>query len=250
MLEFENSQGLEIHIQNDLPARTGIGSSSSFSVGLIRALMTLRGFSITKHDLALQAIKLEQELLKEDVGSQDQIAAAYGGINLINFETDGEIKINPIKISNKRLRDLEQNLLLLYTGNSRLGSEISRDIIKNLSNKQRELSEMHKLVHSAIDILYCETNLKKFGELLHQAWIIKRDLSKKVSNEEIDMIYQIALNNGAIGGKLLGAGARGFMLFFVPVEKQELVKKSLPQYIWIPFRFENSGSTIIKLSPI
>lgn len=249
MLGFDDKTGLEIHHQGDLPARTGIGSSSTFSVGLIRALTALRGQMINKHNLALKALELEQNILKENVGSQDQVAAAYGGLNYIQFHQNGSIQVEPVMAPAKRIDELEKNLLLLYTGSSRMGGEIAASVIAKMRDKSAELRQMRRLVDDALNILTGTGSLNAFGELLHQTWVLKRGLADGVTNTEVDDLYKLARDNGALGGKLLGAGSRGFMLFFVPPEKQDAVKKALDRFVWVPFHFESEGSTTIYYTP-
>jgi D-glycero-alpha-D-manno-heptose-7-phosphate kinase len=252
-LGFENSQGIEIHHQGDLPARSGIGSSSTFAVGLIRALTDLRGEHLTKHQLALKALELEQKVLKESVGSQDQIAAACGGLNVVKFSTDGSFSVEPLGVKPERAAELEKHLCLLYTGSSRLGGEIAASVIAAMRDKSAELRQMRKLVDVAHGILTGGGSLTAFGELLHETWVLKRGLADAVSNPEVDEIYQIARENGALGGKLLGAGAKGFMLFFAPPEKHAALRKALNRFVFVPFSFETEGSVTIydgeKLTP-
>ncbi len=244
-LGFDDSLGLEIHHQGDLPARTGMGSSSAFAVGLIKAMTALRGRMIGKHELALQAIELEQQVLKECVGSQDQVAAAYGGLNLIYFLPSGDIRVEPVTIPKARIEELDQSLMMFYTGTTRFASEIAAKVVANMGSKQQQLRQMRGMVDRAIEILNSDTDLTAFGELLHQSWLLKRELSSAISNSVVDGIYDTARENGAIGGKLLGAGDAGFMIFFVPPEKQEDVRQALAQYLRVPFSFETEGSTII-----
>ena len=244
-LGFDSSRGVEIHHQGDLPARTGIGSSSSFSVGLIRALTALRGHMIGKHELALKALDLEQNVLKENVGSQDQVAAAYGGLNLIRFLTNGSIQVEPVTATPERITELEQHLMLLYTGSSRMGGEIAASVVARMRDKAAELRQMRLLVDKAVDVLTNDGSLSAFGELLHQTWVLKRGLADDVTNTEVDDLYKLARDHGALGGKLLGAGSRGFMLFFVPPDKQAALKKVMNRFLWVPFRFEWEGSTTI-----
>ena len=248
-LDFDDSLGLEIHHQGDLPARSGIGSSSTFSVGLIKALTALRGQIISKHDLALKAIELEQSVLKENVGSQDQVAAAYGGFNVIRFLTNGDVQVEPVTISLSRIVELRSRLLLFYTGESRLSSDVAKQVIENLPEKKEQLREMRHLVDQAVTILSSNECLDAFGGLLHETWLRKRELSPAVTNATIDEIYKTALKRGALGGKLLGAGGAGFIMFYVPLEKQEAVKKALSRYLHVPFDFENTGSTLIYYAP-
>ena len=240
--------GLEIHHQGDLPARAGMGSSSSFAVGLFKVLAALRGQIIGRHELAGMAIEFEQTVLKENVGSQDQVAAAYGGMNVVHFLKNGEIRVEPVTISSERISELESNLMLLYTGTSRLSSEVASDFIKNFEKKAAVLRKMHKMVDQSLSILAGQENISEFGTLLNESWQLKRSISDKVSNATIDKIYDTAIKNGALGGKLLGAGSSGFMLLFAPREKQQQIKDALPGYLHVPFKFESEGSTIIYYS--
>ena len=244
-LGFTNAEGVEIHHQGDLPARSGIGSSSTFTVGLIRALTGLRGENLSKHQLALLALELEQNILNENVGSQDQIAAAYGGLNIVQFSTDGLFQVEPVALKRERIADLENHLCLLYTGSSRMGGEIAASVIAGIRDKTDELRRMRRLVDQAHGVLTGGDSLTAFGELLHETWLLKRSLADLVSNSEVDEIYQTARDNGALGGKLLGAGAKGFMLFFVPPEKQVALRKALNRFVFVPFGFEWEGSTTI-----
>lgn len=239
---------LEIQHQGDLPARAGMGSSSSFSVGLIKTILAMKGQIIGKHELALKAIEFEQGVLKENVGSQDQMATAYGGLNVFRFEKDGTIRVEPLTISRSRITELESHLMLLYTGTSRLSSEIAGEIIQQVGKKERVLSQMHAMVDKAVDVLNDGGNLLDFGHLLHQSWMLKRQLATQISNDLIDRIYDTAMDNGAIGGKLLGAGASGFMIFFAPSEHHQRIRDALPGYLHVPFQFEYEGSTLIHYS--
>lgn len=244
-LGFDDSIGLEIHYQGDLPARAGMGSSSSFAVGLLKALTALRGQMISKHDLALKAIDLEQTVLKDHVGSQDQVAVAYGGLNVIQFLRNGTIRVEPVTVSVSRLSELQSRLLLFYTGTSRLASEVAAAVVANLQRKRAELRRMRAMVDQAISILNSSGNLDEFGRLLHESWLLKRDLSSAVTCSSVDKVYQLAMENGALGGKLLGAGGTGFMVFYVQPEKQSDVVRALSTCLHIPFKFENEGSALI-----
>ena len=244
-LGFDDSEGVEIHHQGDLPARSGIGSSSSFVVGLINALLALRGESIDADELAMRAIELERDVLKENVGSQDQVAAAYGGFNIYRFAQDGGITFEPVDIPTSRLKELESHLVLLYTGSSRLASEVAASVTANLHKRAATLKSMHRMVDDGARILREGHPLEDFGELLHQGWLMKQSLAQEVSNARIDKAYQTALEHGAIGGKLIGAGGAGFLLLFVPPAKQPEVQEALAHYLWVPFGFEPNGSTII-----
>ena len=248
-LGFDDTTGVEICHQGDLPARSGIGSSSSFSVGLIRALTALKGQMIGKHDLALKAIELEQKILKESVGSQDQVAAAYGGFNLIRFASNGLIQVEPVTIRAERIRELEQRLILVYTGSARMGGEIASQVITQIPNKTAHLNRIGGMVGEAIAILAGSGPLDDFGRLLDEFWTLKRDLAPNVTNAEVDELYQTGKQHRALGGKLLGAGGKGFMLLFVPPERHGEVKSALHRQLCVPFRFEWEGSTSIYYAP-
>lgn len=248
-LNFDDSIGLEIHHQGDLPARSGMGSSSSFAVGLINALMAVRGQCTDKRTLGLRAIELEQSVLKDNVGSQDQVAAAHGGFNTIHFCPTNEIIVEPISAPVERIKALQSNLLLFYLGMSRSASEIAAKVIASFDQKQRELRRMRAMVDEAKEILHNNQSLDGFGELLNEAWMLKRGLTSAISSSTIDHVYQTALQNGALGGKLLGAGGTGFMIFYVPIEKQQAVRTALNNYLHVPFQFERDGSTLIHYTP-
>jgi D-glycero-alpha-D-manno-heptose-7-phosphate kinase len=241
--------GVEVHHDADLPARTGLGSSSSFTVGLIHALYALKGKMIDKKQLADLAVYIEQEIIKENVGCQDQFMASFGGLNLVSFNGKKNIHVQPLVIGNERLKELSGHLMLFFTGFTRISSEIAGEQIKNYSKKRRELNTMHQMVYEAISILNSNSRISEFGKLLHEGWLIKRSLSDKVSNYKLDDIYDAGIEAGAIGGKLLGAGGGGFMLLFVSPERQSDVRNRLKDLLCVPFQFENSGSTIIFYQP-
>ena len=242
--------GLEIHHDGDLPARSGLGSSSAFTVGLINVLEAARGKIISKEKLASNAINIEQNIIKENVGSQDQIAAAYGGLNHITFDQNGTFDVNKIVIPENRMKELNSNLILLYTGVSRIASEVAEDKIKNLESRFKELTLIRSFVKEGIQILQNENiNIEEFGKLLKLSWENKRKLSKKISTDLIDHIFQTCFSNGAIGGKVLGAGGGGFILLFVPPERQTHLLGKLQTFINVPFLFENSGSKIVVYEP-
>lgn len=247
--ESKIKNGLEIHCDADLPARSGLGSSSSFVVGLLHSLTALKGERVTKEWLAKEAIRIEQEVLLESVGSQDQVAAAYGGFNVIHFKRDGGVEVEPLVIPHNRKKELNNNLMLFFTGFSRISSDIAKSQVQNIEKKQQELHRMRAMVDDAVDILTSKQDVRGFGELLHQGWVSKRSLSDKVSNEAIDKLYSVALEAGAIGGKILGAGGGGFMLLFVEPAKQLSVKSALSNLIHVPFEFENAGSQIVYYQP-
>jgi len=249
-LQFVNiDKGIEIHHDGDLPAKTGLGSSSSFTVGLLNSLYALKGVIPSKLQLAKEAIHIERDILKENVGAQDQVAAAFGGFNKINFNGKDEIKIEPITIGKERIKQLENHLMLFFTGFSRTASDIAKSQIENTPNKKRELSLMYQMVDEAIKILNENRNIKDFGKLLHEAWLLKKSLTDKISTPEIDNIYEKALQAGALGGKLLGAGGGGFMVLFVPPENQPGVREKLKNLLEVKFHFENEGSKIIYYNP-
>lgn len=241
------NDGLEIHHDGDLPARSGLGASSSFTVGLLNAIHALTGQPPkTKKELALEAIHVEQNVLKENVGSQDQVAAAFGGLNKIEFSNSHQISVEPIVIDTKKLDLLQNHLILIFTGLARSASEIAEEQIKNTHQKKEELKTMQQMVGHAIKILQNNpTNLDDFGRLLNESWQLKRGLSSKITNSVVDEVYSVAMKNGAMGGKLLGAGGGGFMLFFASPDKHSQLKESLSGFLQVPFRFEKLGSQII-----
>ena len=244
------TDGLGIHFDGDLPARTGLGSSSAFTVGLLNALYALRGREISKRQLALDAIHVEQNIIRESVGSQDQVAAAFGGFNRINFGQSGEIDVAPVPIRPQRLEQLQNHLMLVFTGFSRTASSLEAEKIQNMPQRIQELSAMRKMVDQALAILTDERDrLDDFGKLLHDSWQLKRALASKVTNDHIDAIYDEARLAGAIGGKILGAGGGGFMLLFAPPQAQPKIRERLKDLMQVPFRFEPSGSRIIYQTP-
>ncbi|MCS7180297.1 MAG: kinase [bacterium] len=236
--------GVEIHHDGDLPARTGLGSSSSFTVGLLNALYGLLGKMKSKEELAKEAIYIEQEVLKENVGCQDQIEVAYGGLNKITFLPDDSFVVEPVILPPGKKEEFEKYLLLYFTGISRYASEIASEQIKNIEKKKYELKILHEMVEEGIKILVRNDDLKEFGKLLDEAWQFKRSLSEKISNPTIDELYEKAKKIGVIGGKLLGAGGGGFMLFFAPPELHQKIKEEI-KGLFVPFKFENQGSQII-----
>jgi len=238
-------RGLEIHNDNDLPARSGLGSSSAFTVGLLHALYALDGHMVSKHQLAMESVHIEQEILNETVGSQDQVLAAHGGFSHVTFLPNGEISVHPITITSERSDELNSHLMLFYTGIKRTASNIAESYVNGIEDKKRQLRIMKDLVEESIAVLNSGQDITGFGELLREAWQAKRSLSSTVSNSHVDEIYDQAISAGAIGGKLIGAGGGGFLLLFVPPSKQELLKKVLSKLIYVPFKFEFSGSQIV-----
>ncbi len=239
---------IRLTYEADLPARSGLGTSSSFAVGMLNAFYALKGKYADKRKLADDAIFLERVLCNESGGVQDQIAASFGGMNRINFNAEG-YTVNPVIISPERKKLLNRNLMLFFTGFSRLSSDIQVAAEKNLKSKQNQLLEMLSLVDDAEKILTSKTDLEEFGRLLDYTWQLKRGITDKVSTDSIDAVYSRALQAGATGGKLLGAGGGGFLLFYVDPDKQENVRKALENLLYVPFEFENGGTRVIHYTP-
>ena len=243
-------RGVEVHHIADLPARTGLGTSSAFTVGLLLGLSALKNQMRDKHSLAMEAIKVEQEILREAVGAQDQVSAAYGGFNRIDFRRDGSIEVNRILTSADRLAGLQQHLALFFTGISRTASEIAQEQLRLTPHRTRELTEMCALVDEAEAVITNpERPLIEFGRLLHESWKIKKTLTQKITNPMIDDIYEAALSAGAVGGKLLGAGGGGFMAFFVAPERREALRARLKNLLCVPFAFSTRGSHVVVYEP-
>ena len=248
-LRFTETQDVEIHHLGDLPARSGIGSSSSFTVGLLNALYTLKGRAASKKQLARDAIYIEQEILKECVGAQDQIAAAFGGFNRITFNQDGSFAVSPLVIPPKNLELLQQSLMLIYTGLARNSGEIASEQVANFAQREPELKAMKEMVDTAQAYLGNEHGIEDFGRLLDEAWRLKKTLGQNVTTNTADEIYLRAKANGALGGKISGAGGGGVFLLFVPPENREAVKRALPEFLEIPFAFDRTGSQVIYYEP-
>lgn len=247
-LEFD--RGVEMQHNADLPAQSGIGSSSSFTVGLLNALCALRGKMVTKRQLALDAIHIEQDRIRENVGSQDQTFAAFGGFNRITFGGEQQVVIHPVIINSQRLALLQKYCVLFFTGFSRNASDIAGEQIKKIPERTKELQTMKQLANEAINLVCSDgANPEEFGKLLHENWEVKRSLTSKISTSAIDEIYQTGRNAGAIGGKLLGAGGGGVILFFIKPQLQPVLKQKLRRLIHIPFKFEDQGSQIIYYKP-
>ena len=241
--------GLDINIFSDLPARTGLGSSSSFTVGLLNALYAFEGKVKSKLDYAKEAIYIEKDILQENVGVQDQLAAALGGLNYMKLSSSG-YEVNPIILSKERKRQLDSNLLLYYTGISRFATEVLKEQVEKTKEKKVmvELKDIYDMVQDGMKILSDGSiPLSDFGYLLDKTWQTKKKLSSAISSGSIDEMYKIAIKNGALGGKLLGAGGGGFFLFYVDGEKEEFRKK-MSKFVEIPFQFEGDGSKIIYLN--
>ena len=240
---------IRLTYEGDLPARTGLGTSSTFAVGMLNAFCALKGKMMSKRQLAQEAIHVERDVLKEHGGWQDQVAAAYGGLNRIDFK-DGDFSVHPIVISPERKKEMDENLLLFYTGIQRFSSEIQANTFAKPVDKTQQLKDMLALVDEAEGIL-CNKNasLNEFGKLLDTTWKLKRGIGAKVSNGSIDELYASAIKAGALGGKLLGAGGGGFLLFYCEKEKQNELKKAMEQLMIVPFNFENEGTQILYYNP-
>lgn len=242
-------RGLEIHHDADLPARSGMGSSSSFTVGLLHALHGLRGEMRSKAQLLGEALHVEQDVLRETVGSQDQAAAAHGGLNTFVFEQSGGIVARRLILSAERMEELESHLMLFYSGIKRTASDVAESFVPGIAEKRAQLGRFRAMVDEGAAILSAGRPLREFGTLLDEAWRLKRGLSALVSNADVDEMYAAALGAGAWGGKLLGAGGGGFVLIFAPPERRAAVRDALRGHIHVPFRMESSGSQIIFYDP-
>ncbi len=238
-------EGVEIHHDGDLPARSGLGSSSAFTVGLLHALYGLKGVMASKSRLANEAIYLEQDVLNEAVGIQDQIQVAHGGLNLIDIREDASYQVRPIMLPRERSRELRSYMMLYFTGLSRFASQIAQAQVAAIPQKTRELKAMAAFVDGALGVLTSTGPLDDFGALLHESWLLKRGLTDQVSNDTVDDIYEAARGAGALGGKLLGAGGGGFMLIFASPGKQPQIRQALHGLLEIPFEFDFAGTQII-----
>jgi D-glycero-alpha-D-manno-heptose-7-phosphate kinase len=242
--------GLEIHHDGDLPARSGLGSSSAFTVGLVHALQGLNGQMSSHQSLAKDAIHIEQNIIGENVGSQDQVSASYGGLNRIEFYQNDSFEVSPVILSAQRRDELQDHLMLCFTGFSRIADAIAKSQIDNFKNREIELKSMREMVEEAISILATHhISIDEFGKLLNQSWKYKRSLSDQVSTPEIDYIYDEAIRAGAIGGKILGAGGGGFMLLFAKPEKHAAIRERLKGLVHVSFNFENAGSRVVLYQP-
>ena len=240
---------IRLTYEGDLPARTGLGTSSTFAVGMLNAFCALKGKMMSHRALAEEAIHVERDILQEHGGWQDQIAAAYGGLNRIDFHNN-DFSVHPIIIHPERKRELDENLLLFYTGIQRLSSEIQADTFARPVDKVKRLLDMLALVDEAEKILTDKNvSLNEFGKLLDITWKLKRGTGSKVSNGSIDELYDIAIKAGALGGKLLGAGGGGFLLFYCEKEKQPTLIKALDRLMIVPFNFENDGAQVLYYAP-
>jgi D-glycero-alpha-D-manno-heptose-7-phosphate kinase len=251
VLKFLKIQyGVSIHHDGDIPAKSGMGSSSAFTVGLLKSMFALEGKMISKHELTDLAIFIEQKLIKENVGSQDQTFAAFGGLNVVEFLQNGQIVVNPIIIKPERLQKFESNLLLYFTGISRFASEVAAEQIQNTNQNIDNLNSMKKLVDDSYNILTSSKDrLDEFGEMLNETWMMKKKLSSKITNPQVEELYNTAIKAGAIGGKLLGAGGGGFMCFYARPENHQNIREKLSGFLNIPFKFDFDGSTVIVYEP-
>lgn len=247
-MKYLDMHELRLTYDADLPARSGLGTSSSFVVGMLNAFYALKGKYVDKKRLADDAIYLERTLCKESGGIQDQIAASYGGMNRIYFNSDG-YTVKPIIISSERKQSLNDNLMLFFTGFSRFSSDIASEQEKAVKSTEPKLLEILSFVDTAEEILTSKQDLIEFGKLLDYTWQLKRSITSKISTNTIDTIYSRALSAGATGGKLLGAGGGGFLLFYVETEKQNQVKLALKDLLYVPFKFENAGTKVIHFAP-
>lgn len=243
-MKFLDMHEVRLNYEADLPARSGLGTSSSFAVGMLNAFHGLKGKHVDKRKLADEAIYLERVLCNESGGVQDQIAASFGGFNRINFSSNG-YTVNPIIISSERKKMLNDNLMLFFTGFSRFSSDIHVSTQSVINDKKKQLLEMLNLVDEAEKILTSKGDLSEFGKILDYTWKLKRGITKKISNDSIDRLYEKAIKAGALGGKLLGAGGGGFLLFYVEQDKRKAVKEAMKDLVYVPFEFENEGTRII-----
>jgi D-glycero-alpha-D-manno-heptose-7-phosphate kinase len=244
-LDF-SQKGVEIQHNSDLPAMSGLGSSSAFTVGLLHSLYALKGKMIPKRQLAADAIFVEQEKIKESVGSQDQVAAAFGGFNRISFNVRQGFEVSPVVMHDGKLADLQDHLMLFFTGFPRYASVLAAEQIKAIDANEKQLFAMMQLTDSAVSVLSSESDsIDRFGTLLHEGWLLKRSLTSQITNNIIDNAYETARSAGALGGKLLGAGGGGFMLIFARPQDKIRIKEKLKNFLHVPFRFDNLGSQII-----
>lgn len=249
ILKFHSiTEDIEVNLASDLPSFTGLGSSSAFTVGLIKGLHAFKGQLIDSETLAYDAINLERNILNECVGFQDQIFASYGGFNLIKFSGSNQFHVERLNINETLMNQLSQNLLIFFTGRTRRAVEVEKTKIKRLKVNKTALDQMHDSVHQAQKILVTNKDLDQLGYLLDESWRFKKSLSDQVSNAEIDAIYEKGIRNGALGGKLLGAGGGGFLLFYVPLVNQEKFRHAFRDMHEVSIRFNAQGSSVIHSS--
>jgi D-glycero-alpha-D-manno-heptose-7-phosphate kinase len=248
-LSMYHVKGIDINSIADVPAGTGLGSSSSFTVGLIHVLNAYRQKYVSQEYLAAMACEIELERLKEPIGKQDQYAAAYGGLNFIRFNCDGSVEVEKIIMQSNTKQQLERNLIMIYTGDTRSASVILQQQSEAMLQSDKRRIQ-HIMVQQAFELkkLLQDNRIDDFGQLLHEGWLLKKTLTAGISNSEIDSLYQKGLNAGAVGGKLLGAGGGGFILFYCPEEKQVSFRKAMSGYRELPFHFDRQGSKIIYIT--
>jgi len=247
--EMQIERGVDIVHHADLPARSGLGSSSTFTVGLLHALYALKHEMPSKRQLAINAIRVEQDRIGENVGSQDQTAAAFGGLNRVDFGGVQEISVKPLILSPQRLDAVQQRMMLFFTGFARTANEVAGEQIAGMGDKRAQMQRMLELVDEAEAVLtHKEERLEDFGRLLHEQWMIKRGVSSKITTAVIDEMYEAGRRAGATGGKLLGAGGGGFLLLFAAPERQAAVRAALSRLLYVPCHFEHLGSQIIYFS--
>lgn len=239
------SKDIELHTVADLPSFTGLGSSSAFTVALLQSLYSFKGKFLKPIDIAYEVIHIERKILKEFVGCQDQVMAAFGGFNRIEFRDEDDIFVQPLSISKNRLKELENHLVMVFTGVKRSAQKLAAKQIKKVSDNVNILSKMYKMVDTACDILCSNRSISEFGELLDEGWMLKKSLESSISNKEIEKMYEIGKESGALGGKLLGAGGGGFLLFFVPNEKKKKLISRFPKTQIIEPKLSNPGSQVI-----
>ncbi|HVY12104.1 MAG TPA: kinase [Alphaproteobacteria bacterium] len=246
----DHNCGFDIVYNADLPARSGLGSSSAFTVGFLQALSAMRGKMISNRELAHEAIFVEQQLLKENVGCQDQITTALGGFNRIDFLPGGGWRVTPVTMPLSRRNELEDHIMMFFTGFMRSASAIEAQKIENIGKKQQQLRRMHAMVSEAQEILMSSGDMVfDFASLLDEAWQLKRELASSVSTSNIDDAYRAAIQAGAWGGKLLGAGGGGFMMFLVPPDRREAVRQALAELVEVPIKMESEGSRVVLYDP-
>lgn len=249
-MEMLDMHEIRLVYEADLPARSGLGTSSSFAVGMLNAFYALKGKYADKRKLADKAIYLERVLCNESGGWQDQIAASFGGMNRIEFNKDGTYDVNPIIIHPERKKQLNDNLLMFFTGFTRFSSEIQKLNQTSSQDKTSQLNEMYSLVNEAEDVLESKNrDLDDFGRLLDKTWKLKRQTGDAITTDSIDAIYARGIKAGALGGKLLGAGGGGFLLFYVQPEKKAAVMEAMQDMLYVPFKFEDGGTRVIHYSP-
>ena len=248
LLELGIRDGIEIHHDGDLPKMTGLGTSSSFTVGLLHALHALRGEYRSRMQLAEEAIHVERDRCGDRVGSQDQVSAAFGGLNHIRFAPDDSMSVTAVPLAAERMKEFQDSLLLFFTGFSRYSSEVVAEQLQNIPRKEKELAKMGAMVGEGLRILKTG-DLADFGRLLHESWLLKRSLSSRVSTPEIDAMYAAARQAGALGGKIAGAGGGGFLLLYVERERQAAVRQALAKLLHVPFDLDHAGTQIIFSNP-